>query len=543
MAKATHKIIDVGWSYRLTPGPTRLVLASQADKKNWPPDELLILDGKKGEFGLLRTNHPNFTRYENAAVNFVKKSLAERSLIVMPELSGSLSIEMRIRELVDKSKKRCVVVGGSYYRVSPDTKRVEHVCPILLPDHETYYQQKFFPAPIEDPGFDPPERRVVLVFRNTGFGDFAVLVCSDALENDSRMEYVNKLRHQIDFLVVPSRNADPQLPNSLQVLSNSERWCILYCNGHRTIPSKVISSYKSASGKQPEAVDGIATIDLPQFQTDLQNRDGLHKSTEVERYFESRPRHWPYRRMRASGFSDHLRVLAIGSHFDDVWLGCSGALMRLRECYEAQIRVVTLCNVYRSPYYDRYELKGATLDKLHEDIENLCRELGFRHELNREPDLGLDDQSFAEDKVRTYMKRLAERAGHTDLLFVPRQDDEVHRDHMLAAKAAIVAFRGANVFEYEIKDFRRSPFKPNLLVDVGIKSNRPITLRDDKRFGNISFAEKKAFILENAFRVMDKKDLPPVVQRDHTLGRMAFRASQSGTDLRYAEAFVAEMTI
>lgn len=543
MAKATYKIVDVGWSYRLTPGPTRLVLATQADKKNWPSDELLVLKGDKGEFGLLRTEHPDLEEYENQAVRLVKKSLRDRSLIVMPELSGSLSIETKIRKLLDQSKRRCVVVCGSYYRFSPETKRVEHVCPILLPNHETYYQQKFVPSPIENPGFDPPDRRVVLVFKNTGFGDFAVLVCSDALENQSRIEYVNRLRHQIDFLVVPSRNADEKLPNGLQVLSDSERWCILYCNGHSAHASKVISSYKTDSRKQPKTVKCVATIDLPQFQTDLQNGAGLHKSIETERYFESRPRHWPYRRMRASGFSDHLRILAIGSHFDDVWLGCSGALMRLRECYDAQICVVTLCNNYPSPYYDRYELTGATLVDLHTDIENLCKELGFRHILNKEEKLGLEDQSFDEDRVRSYMKLLAEQAGHTDLLFVPRQDDEVHRDHMLAAKAAIVAFRGANVFEYEIKDFRRSPFKPNLLVDVGIQSNWPITLRDENRFSNISFAEKKAFILENAFRVMDKKDLPPVVQRYHTLGRMAFRASQSGTDLSYAEAFVAEMII
>src|ERR1700754_3960840 len=116
MAKATCKIIDVGWSYRLTAGPTRLVLASQAGKENWPPDDLLVLEGGLGEFGLLRTNHPDLEQYENDAVEFVKSSMAERSLIVMLELSGSLSIETKIRELVDESDTHCVVVCGSYYR-------------------------------------------------------------------------------------------------------------------------------------------------------------------------------------------------------------------------------------------------------------------------------------------------------------------------------------------------------------------------------------------------------------------------------------------
>jgi LmbE family N-acetylglucosaminyl deacetylase len=139
------------------------------------------------------------------------------------------------------------------------------------------------------------------------------------------------------------------------------------------------------------------------------------------------------------------------------------------------------------------------------------------------------------------MQELAEESCHTDLLFIPRQDD-LHRDHKVTAQAAMVKFRSANVLEYEIKDFRRSPFRPNVLVDLGLRSNNPIEFNGVSRV-NLSFAEKKAFILEHAFRMMDPLDLPVMVQQAHTIGRMAFRASQSGTELDYAEAFMAEMII
>jgi len=536
---ATAINIDVGWSYRLTPDSTRLVLASNAKRDNWPPDDLLVLDGEKGAFGKIKIKHPQFKHYEEDAVTLVKGFINDHTLIVMPELSGSKSIEQKIKKLLDKSNKRCIVVGGSYYRSLPNSGGVEHVCPILIPHREIYHQRKFVPAAIEQPGFDTVDRRIVLIFKNTGFGDFAVLVCSDAIGHDSRKQYIDMLRNEIDFLVVPARNADRQLPEGLRTLADNERWCVVYCNGNKAHRSQIISSYKQDSGKAPEVKKCLATFDLNQFQFDMQRDGVLHRRTELERYFDPRPRHWPYRGLRASGFSDHLRVVAIGSHFDDVWLGCSGTLMRLRECYNAQIRVVTLCNFYPSEYYDRYKLKDATLEQLYRDLDDLCRKIGFKHE-NCEDEVFID-QAFDEAKVHRYMKALDEKSCHTDLLFVPRQDD-VHQDHMVTAQAAMLQFRGANVFEYEIKDFRRSQFKPNLLVDLGIRSNENLDLGGAVWRGG-TFADKKAFILEHAFRIMDPRDLPLVVQREHTLGRMAFRASQSGTELTHAEAFVAETII
>lgn len=509
-----------------------------AGADNWPPDYLLNNEQHKGIYGKIKIDHPQLSGYEDEAVELVKSFIDDRTLIVMPELSGSKSIEEKIKRLLDESNKRCIVVGGSYYRDFVPG-RVEHVCPILIPNREIYYQQKFVPAAIETPGFDTVSRRVVLIFKHTGFGDFAVLVCSDAIGHDSRKQYIDKLRNEIDFLVVPARNADPQLPEGLRTLADNERWCVVYCNGHQAHQSQIITSYKNGSGKAPRVTNCCANFDLGEFQHDMQRDGVLHRRTELERYFEPRPRHWPFRGLRASGFSDHLRVVAIGSHFDDVWLGCSGTLMRLQECYNAQIRVVTLCNFYPSPYYDRYELKGATLDELYQDLDTLCSKLGFQHEQYQGP--ALQDQSFNEAQVHSFMKTLDEKSCHTDLLFIPRQDD-VHHDHMATAKAAMLEFRGANVFEYEIKDFRRSQFKPNLLVDLGIRSNQSLELNGAVWQGT-TFADRKAFILEHAFRIMDPGDLPPVVQREHTLGRTTFRASQSGSELTHAEAFVAEIIV
>ncbi len=546
--------IDVGWNYRLTRGPTRLVFLSRAASgNNLPPDKLLNLKGNKGEFLFLRKDHPDLEQYENEVVELVRSHLDNQTIIVLPELSGSVGLEQKIKELLDATEKRCIVVSGSYYRTvhysrtAHDSEtRVEHVCPVIIPGAPTtiHHQKKFVPAPIErtkrgDPGFDTVDRRVIQIFRNTGFGDFAVLICSDALDNDSRAKYVDLLRYQIDFLIVPAHNPAKSLPESLKTLATNQRWCVLYCNGYPNHPSNIISCYTSGSEECPTVVNNVATINLNKFQWNLHDNSG-HLTTcfEQERLFKPGPRHWPFRGLRASGFSDYLRVLAIGSHFDDVWLGCSGTLMRLQECYNAQIRVATLCNSYSLPYFGRYDLKNAQAE-LDKDLNDLCKRLCFEHIPYTGPNL--EDQAFAEERVQAYMQKLADESSYIDLLFVPRQDD-VHPDHMVTTKAAMLKFRSANIFEYEIKDFRRSPFRPNVLVDLGVRSNMSIEFNGNSRV-NLSFAEKKAFVLEHAFRMMDPVDLPAMFQQAHTIGRMAFRASQSGTEVAYAEAFMAEMII
>ncbi len=528
-----------------------MLLSRTPSGKNLPPEELLNLKGNKGKFLFIKQDDPNLEQYENEVVELVRSYLDNQTIIVLPELSGSVGLEQKIQGLLDADDKRCIVVGGSYYRkvqysrtVHDTETRVEHICPVMISGLPIHHQKKFVPAVIErtakdQPGFDTVDRRVIHIFSNTGFGDFAVLICSDALDNESRAKYVDLLRYQIDFLIVPAHNPAQSLPESLRTLATNQRWFVLYCNGHKKNASNLITCYTRDSEDCPKVVDNVARVDLNKFQWDLHNRYHLTKCYEQERLFEPGPRHWPFRGLRASGFSDYLRVLAIGSHFDDVWLGCSGTLMRLQECYDAQVRVATLCNSYPFPYFGRYDLKNARAE-LEKDLNDLCNKLCFKH-VSSYTGSNLEDQSFSEERVNAYMQKLAEESGDIDLLFVPRQDD-VHPDHMVTTKAAMLKFRSANIFEYEIKDFRRSPFRPNVLVDLGVRSNMAIEFNGDPRV-NISFAEKKAFILEHAFRIMDPLDLPAMFQQAHTVGRMAFRASQSGTEVASAEAFVAEMII
>jgi len=371
--------VDVGWAYRLGPSPTRIVLISRADQRsNWPSNRLLRLNQKKkGVWGTINPNDPKARDYEDQVISLVKGQIENNTLIVLPEFAGSPAIEKRIHRELRKRKKRCIVIGGSYYRATYPTiheqdgsdQLIECICPILIPtSKEVFYQRKFVPAPKEIPGFDQSDHHILVAFQNTGFGDFAVIICSDALDARSR-EYVAQLRGQIDFLIVPARNHAPQLQRDLQTISDEERWNVAYCNGEGAHPSSILSPYSGGSAKQPTLADGVGTVDLQQFQHDLVSHglvggSPLFHTSARQHPFRPTARHWPYRGQVAINFARHLKVLAVGSHFDDVWLGCSGTLMRLRECYDAQVAIVTLCTQYPNDYYGRYRLNGAALDAL-----------------------------------------------------------------------------------------------------------------------------------------------------------------------------------
>lgn len=258
--------------------------------------------------------------------------------------------------------------------------------------------------------------------------------------------------------------------------------------------------------------------------------------------FVPTPRHWPYKGRNAVFFGRYLKVLAVGSHFDDIWLGCAGTLMLLKELYFADIVCVNLCGNYPHPYFGKYDLRNRAND-ISTLTSQLCVSLGFRYD--RVESGLLQDRGFElnPEKLSNVVDELHNIYHDADIIFVPREGD-FHPDHALTARGILSKFRKCDIFEYEIKAFRRSPFAPNIFVDLSLMSN----LGDDlaeipwKR-GQGSFAEKKAAILETAFKNILSQEIPMVFQRDNTLGKMAYRAAENSKTARYAEAFFSELII
>lgn len=221
--------------------------------------------------------------------------------------------------------------------------------------------------------------------------------------------------------------------------------------------------------------------------------------------------------------------------------------MLLQEEYDAVITCIDLCDHYPHPYWGFVEL---TNKNMHELVKQVCEKIGFGYDCAWDNKIILDrDFPLRPGELDQRMKAIQERHNDTDLVFMPRRDD-FHEDHSLVAKEVLKQFKSCTIFEYEIKEFRRSPFRPNLVVDVTRHSNRELKWNGDEicSTGSVSFAEKKARILSQVFPKIlgiqeeSARNLRALSKQD-ILARLRVRAAEFGLDGTYAEAFVTDVAV
>jgi GlcNAc-PI de-N-acetylase len=550
--------VDLGWDVILQRDPRVVMLPASYPHFEFPPKKLICTKPALGKWGTL-VRGKEYRRYEKRVISLVSKHVADNTIIILPEFASHPRLETRLRAKLNRKRKRCIVIGGTYYR--RESEIVESVCPIITGQRPIVYQKKFEPSGRErDFGMHavPHRDREIKVFTNSGFGRFAVIVCSDALPARAG-EVLGKLRNQIDFLVVIARNQSKRLTGGLTELAKNESWFIIYCNSmHATSRSRLLFPDKRRD-RFPRTRNGTR-VPISEFIA-APKPDTIKQPRTTYPETKSGPRSQPYRdgvplKHRAITFSNNLVVLAIASHFDDVWIGCLGTLMLLNECFQAKIHVACICSNYPELYYGKIDLRrhGRTWRGLTDRIEVLTKALHFQSFdfLDSDAAMRISDRSFDrfDGELNQAMNDLANKHCDPDLVFIPRRDDEISEDHVRTAKAALRVFKKADVLEYEIKDFRRSPFRPSLFVDLSGPSSDSLTLGRRQIFSKGGpFAHKKAVILDQAFRVLSGNKLPRDFdisrdfQKDHVLARMRMRAAEVIKDVEFAEAFVTEVLV
>lgn len=137
------------------------------------------------------------------------------------------------------------------------------------------------------------------------------------------------------------------------------------------------------------------------------------------------------------------KALAIGSHWDDVLLGCLGILLKLKAMYEYKVKVAILCTNYHNKYY------GVEQHNLEERVKIIYEKIKERHKfeykfMTPSTHRYLLDRQFRDKSgtLHEWIKELAEKREDYNLILTPPIDDR-HDDH---------AFTGQLVFSY----FRRT---------------------------------------------------------------------------------------
>jgi LmbE family N-acetylglucosaminyl deacetylase len=201
----------------------------------------------------------------------------------------------------------------------------------------------------------------------------------------------------------------------------------------------------------------------------------LSKKTQLEQLPPLPP--WPDigHPARSLTMSSGGRAIAIGSHWDDILLGCLGTLVRLKVCYDYQVSVSVLCTAYADRYFGHPQphLNSKT-NRLYEE---LSRRFAIKYLAPEQNVLPIFDRGFRdkEDLVSARVEELAHRCRDYDLIFTPPSDD-AHADHSITGRLVNANFRQPHqtILDYEIKRYTDRTFVPNIFVNLDSDSSNGV---------------------------------------------------------------------
>ena len=196
------------------------------------------------------------------------------------------------------------------------------------------------------------------------------------------------------------------------------------------------------------------------------------------------------------------RVLVLGSHADDIEIGCGGTLLSLtRSCAELDVTWVVLCAAGER---EREARESAAAFLTHAAAQQVIV-LGLRDGFL--PYLGGEAKERFED-----LKRQLD----PDLILTHSRHD-LHQDHRLVCELTWNTWRDHLIFEYEIPKFDGDLGTPNVFVPISRE-----------------LADEKVRLLMNAFPSQSDKHW---FDEELFLGLMRVRGMEAASPSGYAEAF------
>jgi hypothetical protein len=190
-------------------------------------------------------------------------------------------------------------------------------------------------------------------------------------------------------------------------------------------------------------------------------------------------------------------VLAIGSHWDDILLGCLGTLIKLKETLGYEIHLTALCQDYGNFYYGARQNITKQAKKIYKDLGDNC---GFSL-IEYDPDdehlppetKTLIDREFRQNlpninyQIKEAIRKNNEKNSRPyNLIFCPPIDDK-NSDHAATAEIVFNSFRNPNhiILEYPIKRYTERNFKPNICIgldeNIGMKETWKTVLNKQKK--------------------------------------------------------------
>jgi LmbE family N-acetylglucosaminyl deacetylase len=197
-----------------------------------------------------------------------------------------------------------------------------------------------------------------------------------------------------------------------------------------------------------------------------------------------------------------LSILCLGSHSDDIEIGCGGTVLRLREQYPR-------CVLYWL-VFSAIGIREAEAQRGAELFAGANRPEGTV--LKNFPD---GFMPFAGDEVKAVFEELKQTTS-PDLIFTHNRKD-AHQDHRLIAELTWNTFRDHLILEYEIPKYDGDLGQPSVFVPLAAE-----------------VCHKKVRYIMDTFQSQRAKRW---FQEDTFLSLMRLRGMECNAPSGYAEAF------
>ena len=198
-----------------------------------------------------------------------------------------------------------------------------------------------------------------------------------------------------------------------------------------------------------------------------------------------------------------LKLLCLGSHSDDIEIGCGGTILKLANQYKNNLEIVW---VVFSANGEREKEARESADAFLKNIKRK-RIITYNHRDGYFPYIGIE----IKESFESFKKDLS-----PDIIFTHYRDDR-HQDHRLISDLTWNTFRDHLILEYEIPKYDGDFGSPNIFVPLNDKICR----------------QKNRFIIKH-FLTQKKKHW---LTEETLLSTLRLRGIESGRSSRYAEGF------
>ena len=240
----------------------------------------------------------NFGHSEKTVIDLKKKihqaithAIKTRSnILIFPELCIP---KKELINLLTKAASHNIVVIAGLETCTDSLKKYRNSTVISFPisprlnaipqNYVAYYQHKNYPAASEEhglkiEGYEYVSGKSIFLFKDSPFGDFSVLTCSDFLTTSFKYY----LKGKIQSLFIPAINKDNNTYSAVSESSARELYCYcIVCNNSEKGSSHVIGPYNKPHKRLIYSIHGKSSPSIGTIQIDIDSLKSMQSLTPI----------------------------------------------------------------------------------------------------------------------------------------------------------------------------------------------------------------------------------------------------------------------